>query len=68
MKCLFDGGQECIALTEKKCEGCKFCKTEEEYRKGQVEAAEILKRKNLIATRKTVCGKLIMSTEFYRRW
>lgn len=66
--CFFDGGHECVALTEKKCKDCKFRKTEEEYFQEQVKAAEILERKNLIAKKKLIGTTSIMSTEFYRRW
>ena len=34
-KCAFDNGDKCNAMTEKKCLGCKFRKTEEELKAGR---------------------------------
>lgn len=68
-KCFFDEGVSfCVALTEKKCEGCKFRKTKEEYRLAQIKAAEILEQKHLIPKQISVKGVPIVTTEFYRRW
>ena len=36
--CVFDMGEKCFALTEKKCKGCKFCKTKEELKNGRDQA------------------------------
>ena len=37
-KCAFDNEDKCKALTEKKCLGCKFRKTEEELQSGREKA------------------------------
>ena len=47
--CYFDRGKRCEALTVKKCEGCTFRKTEQEYNAGIERANEILKSKGLKA-------------------
>ena len=47
--CYFDRGKRCEALTVKKCEGCTFHKTEQEYNAGIERANEILKSKGLKA-------------------
>ena len=36
--CAFENGNECNALTEKHCIGCKFRKTEEELLRGRLKA------------------------------
>lgn len=36
--CYFDRGEKCSALTEKKCKGCRFRKTEEEFKHGRKKA------------------------------
>lgn len=43
--CYFDRGKRCEALIVKKCEGCTFRKTEQEYNAGIERANEILKAK-----------------------
>lgn len=47
--CYFDRGKRCEALIVKKCEGCTFRKTEQEYNAGIEHANEILKAKGLKA-------------------
>lgn len=37
-KCAFDNETNCIALTEKQCNGCKFCKTTDELLAGRQKA------------------------------
>ena len=44
-ECYFDRGKRCEVLTVKKCEGCTFRKTEQEYNAGIERANEILKAK-----------------------
>lgn len=47
--CKFDnGGKSCSALKKKKCDGCKFRKTEAEFMVGIEKAKAILESKNLI--------------------
>lgn len=47
--CKFDnGGKSCSALKTKKCDGCKFRKTEAEFMAGVEKAKAILESKNLI--------------------
>ncbi len=46
-ECAMDMGKRCRALTVKKCEGCSFRKTEEEFNAGVEHAKEILKAKGL---------------------
>lgn len=66
-KCVFDEGESfCVALVTKKCEGCKFYKTKNQYFLGQMKAIHILKQKNLIAKKKIIGKTPIMSTEFRR--
>lgn len=48
-ECYFDRGKRCEVLTVKKCEGCTFRKTEQEYNAGIERANEILKSKGLKA-------------------
>lgn len=38
--CIFEKGNECNALREKKCEGCSFYKTEAELIEGRRKAQE----------------------------
>lgn len=38
MKCVFDHGIKCVALTEKRCEGCRFKKTQKEVEAGRKKA------------------------------
>ncbi len=33
--CVFDCGEECSALTERNCEGCRFYKTQEQFEQDQ---------------------------------
>ena len=47
--CYFDRGKRCEVLTVKKCEGCTFRKTEQEYTAGIERTNEILKSKGLKA-------------------
>lgn len=42
--CVFDNGEECDALREKKCLGCVFCKTPEELKEGRRKAYERLEK------------------------
>ena len=42
--CAFDLGKKCGAVTEKKCAGCKFFKTEEQLKEGRSKAAERIRR------------------------
>ena len=47
--CKFDnGGKSCSALKTKKCDGCKFRKTEAEFMAGVEKANAILESKNLV--------------------
>ena len=47
--CKFDnGGKSCSVLKTKKCDGCKFRKTEAEFIAGVEKANAILESKNLI--------------------
>lgn len=39
-ECVFDNGTNCVALNEKKCDGCKFRKTEEELAAGRKRAMD----------------------------
>ena len=41
-KCVFDMGDKCKALNEKKCVGCRFRKTEEELNASREKAKERL--------------------------
>lgn len=47
--CIFRFGEQCSILNTKKCKGCKFKKTQEEWNEGQRKAEEILKAKGLEA-------------------
>lgn len=38
MACVFEHGIKCVALTEKRCEGCSFRKTKEEAEEGRKRA------------------------------
>lgn len=38
MICRFDKGSYCMALTDKKCKGCAFKRTQEEYNRSQKES------------------------------
>ena len=38
MKCFADNGKKCTALIDKKCEGCKFFKTQEKKSKDEEKA------------------------------
>lgn len=38
MKCAFELGNKCVALTTKECEGCNFRKTQAEIEKGRKKA------------------------------
>lgn len=40
MKCVFDKGDFCGALSEKQCHGCSFYKSPEEYNAGRKKADE----------------------------
>ena len=64
--CYFDRGQRCDALTVKKCEGCTFRKTEQEYNAGIERANEILKAKGFKSCIKdgAVTVKEIKKNEF----
>ena len=42
-KCAFDSDKKCAALTEKKCNGCRFRKTSEEVEAGREKACRMLK-------------------------
>ena len=42
--CVFDKGEECDALREKKCAGCSFCKTAEELKEGRIKACERIEK------------------------
>ena len=42
--CVFDNGESCSALNEKKCKGCKFRKNEEEYAAGRKKAEKRLSK------------------------
>ena len=39
-KCAFDLGEKCAAMTERKCPGCHFFKTQEELKEGRDKAAK----------------------------
>jgi hypothetical protein len=41
--CVFDGDTKCSALKEKRCEGCRFRKTNEELIEGREKAKARLK-------------------------
>lgn len=41
-KCAFDLGKRCHAMTEKKCDGCKFFKTKEQLKAGREKATDRL--------------------------
>lgn len=61
-RCHFEFDNICMALIEKKCEGCKFRKTTSEYTLAQAKAEQILRDKKL---KGAVVGKgkdAIMST------
>lgn len=63
-KCYFDKPNNyCSALTVKKCDGCKFRKTEKEYNAAVEHAKEILKAKRLIVVERYVDGINCISTE-----
>lgn len=69
-KCIFDEQEKfCTALTSKKCEGCKFRKTEWEYIEAQQAAAVALDKKDLepCAIRDS-SGQMIMTTRKVSRW
>lgn len=38
VKCVFEHGTKCVALTSKRCEGCHFRKTEKEAEEGRKKA------------------------------
>lgn len=38
MKCVFDHGRNCMALTQKSCDGCSFYKTKSEAEDGRKKA------------------------------
>ena len=38
MDCAFELGYRCVALTDKKCKGCHFRKTQKELEKGRKKA------------------------------
>lgn len=38
MRCVFDHGIKCVALTEKRCEDCRFRKTKKEAEAGRKKA------------------------------
>lgn len=40
MRCAFDRGTLCTALSEKKCRKCSFCKTQEELDEGRERAED----------------------------
>ena len=62
MKCVFYNAEgNCKALKQQQCIGCKFRKTEEEYKAGIEAAKALLVRKRLRPCEKTVDGKLTMS-------
>ena len=42
--CVFDNWYGCNILREKKCVGCPFYKTEEEFRKGREKASDRIAR------------------------
>lgn len=69
-KCIFDEQEKfCTALTSKKCDGCKFRKTEREYIDAQQAAALTLDKKDLEpCTTKDSSGQLIMTTRKVSRW
>lgn len=48
-RCIFVFNDICTALTVRKCEGCKFAKSEMEWLTGQNEAARRLEEKGLEA-------------------
>lgn len=47
--CIFRFGEQCSILNSKKCKGCKFKKTQQEWTEGQKKGEEILKSKGLEA-------------------
>lgn len=47
--CVFRFGDQCSILNRKKCKGCKFKKTQQEWTEGQKKAEEMLKAKGLEA-------------------
>lgn len=53
----------CTALAVKKCDGCTFRKTEEEFNADVEHAKEILKAKGLIAVEKDIDGVNCMIAE-----
>lgn len=65
-RCTFDRGGVCYALSVKKCEGCKFRKTDMEYKEGLHNAVTLLNKKGLqVVERKEMRGgkiECIMST------
>ena len=42
--CVFDNGEECDALREKKCPGCSFRKSPEEFKEGREKATDRLEK------------------------
>ena len=42
--CVFNKGEECDALREKKCAGCSFYKTSEELKEGRAKAFERIEK------------------------
>lgn len=70
-KCVFDnhnGG--CGALIEKKCEGCKFFKTEQQFDDAQKQAALILDNKELQpkVIRQGATQIMSVSKKYVGRW
>ena len=48
-QCTFDNGNNCMVLTEKKCEGCHFCKTTDELLAGRHKAKKRIRKLPLTA-------------------
>lgn len=68
--CIFDEADGfCTALIEKKCEGCKFRKSVQEYTAAQEEAEKLLNDRGLEAYRKRDRnGQLIITTRKVSGW
>lgn len=69
-RCIFDEQENfCSGLIEKKCEGCKFRKTVQEYTDAQRAAEISLGARGLEAYRtRNEEGQLIVTTRKLQRW
>ena len=56
-KCVFDLGEKCYALNEKKCQGCNFFKTRQQLDAGRAKAKKLLNEKYGFKERAAICHK-----------